>query len=1057
MGLVEKGPFETNLRRRAILFIARSLVRWYLQGVPVRLHLLIPSAIPALSGALSVTGAEPPVDFTRDVRPILSQHCFACHGPDEAAREAALDLTGFDSATAALEGGVFAITPGDPAASELWLRINDDEDPMPPREAHKPLDPEQIERLRRWIESGASYAPHWAWVTPERTGAEHEPPAAAWSSSPYDQLLHARLAEEGFAPAADADPVTLMRRLTLDLTGLPPSGRDVAAYLAADPAHRYEALVDRLLASPHYGEHLAAYWLDLVRYADTVGYHGDQEHRVWPYRDWVIKAFNENMPFDAFTRRQLAGDLLPEPDQDDLVASAYNRLLQTTHEGGLQLKEYRAIYMADRVRNASQVWMGATLGCAQCHDHKYDPFTAHDFHAFGAFFADIDDEEHLRKPYDGLNANPTRRDPELRLETEVSRARRGELDALLAAERAALAQSIDALPSEAAAWEGTLSERVATARPRVLSWVDDELTTGGSVQGDWNFVREAAVEPASGSLYRRQSSPGLVQHYSLDTTRITISVEAGQMLFAWVRLDPEDPPKAVMLQCHAAGSWEHRAVWGSDDIVYGLSDASRPAYQRMGALPAAGAWHRLEVPFASIGLEPGAVVDGIAFTQFGGTVLWDQAGAEADGPAPVDVLDALATERTERTDAQIARLRAFQRAESPVVRAHETRLDTLVGERAAITDRLERTLYTRTLETPREVRILPRGNWLDESGPLVEPAIPAVFGSIPVTTTGARPTRLDLAEWLCLPQEQGGVDWLTARVFVNRIWGRLFGEALCPSVEDLGGQGRPPTNLPLLDLLTLDFIDSGWDIKALVRSLVLTRAYRQSSIPDPELARHDPENLLSGRQSRHRMSAEMVRDTALKVSGLLVDHRGGRSVKPPQPAGYYRHLNFPTRSYHPDTDESQWRRGVYVHWQRQFLHPMLRAFDAPTREECTARRTESNTPLAALVLMNDPTYVEAARAFAERVLLEAPADDAARISFAMREATARIPTPEEVGVLQGLLEASRLRYAEEPDAVEALLSVGSAPRSTAYTPAELAAWTHLTRTMLNLHETITRE
>ena len=1019
-----------------------------------RLTVLLLATSPVLPVTLS--HSEPPVDFTRDIRPILSNHCFACHGPDEAAREAGVNLADFAAATAPLAGGGRVIAPGDPEGSLLWHRINDREDPMPPREHHKPLDAEQIDLLRRWIESGASYAPHWAWVPPVRPVVDGDPDAAAWSDSPYDRLVHRRLSEAGFVPAPEADPVTLLRRVTLDLTGLPPSGADVEAYLASDPADRYPALVDRLLASPHYGEHLAVHWLDLVRYADTVGYHGDQEQHVWPYRDWVIAAFNANLPFDDFTRRQLAGDLLPEPTQDDLVASAYNRLLQTTHEGGLQLEEYRAIYMADRVRNASQVWLGSTLGCAQCHDHKYDPFTARDFHAFGAFFADIDDEEHLRKPYDGLNTTPTRRTPELPLETETSRRLRSELDAAIAAERTALEETLAGLETPDPEWERALAERIASGEPRILSWVDDSVETGGRLDGAWDFVRDPEVAPFSGDLVRRQSGPGLRQHYSVDTTLRSIPVEPEQVLFAWVHLDPEDPPQALMLQCNAGGSWEHRAVWGSDDIPYGRSDGDRPAYRRRGALPPTGGWHRLEVPFAEIGLAPGAVVTGIAFTQFGGTVLWDLAGAESPEPAPPAVREALAMPSSDRAPEAVAVLRDHRIAGSAEVRALRLAVDRLERERTALVEDLDRVVRTRALETPREVRILPRGDWQDRTGAVVGPAVPAFLGAI-TTGAGERPDRLDLADWLCGDVESDGVGWLTARVFVNRQWARLFGEGLCPSLEDLGGQGRPPTNLPLLDLLTLDFIDSGWDVKGLLRSLVLTRAYRQSSVPDPVLAAADPENLLAGRQTRRRLGAEVVRDTALKVSGLLVDRRGGRSVKPPQPEGYYRHLNFPPRRYHADTGAEQWRRGVYVHWQRQFLHPMLRAFDAPSREECTAERARSNTPLAALVLMNDPTFVEAARAFAERVLREVAGDDAARIRFAMREATARRPAAEEVAVLESLLAAGRRDFAERPADAEALLAVGPAPRTGATDPVELAAWVQLTRTILNLHETTTRE
>ena len=995
----------------------------------------------------------PPVDFVRDVRPILSQHCFACHGPNEDSRKAGLRLVDFESATRELDPGIAAIVPGDLERSELWQRINDPEDPMPPSEEHKALSPEQIEILGRWIESGASYAPHWAYVTPLATDLPN-PTRTNWALTESDSHLLARLDTEGLSPSPETDRVTLLRRVTFDLSGLPPTIEDLDAFLADTSPGAYENVVDRLLASPHFGERMASFWLDLVRYADTVGYHGDQEHHAWPYRDWVIRSFDENLPFDRFTIHQLAGDLVENPGQEQLVASGYNRLLQTTHEGGLQLKEYRAIYMADRVRNVAEVWMGATLGCAQCHDHKYDPYTMRDFYAFGAFFADIDDEEHLVNPYGGLNATPTRRLPEMRVESDASRARAAALVREIERIDREITASIAALEPQRTAWEADLLRRIEAGETHQQTWIDDVLETGGDVSGSWNFARVPEVAPKSGTSYRTQASGGLVQHYTQNTTKKRITVEEGDVLFAWVYLPPETPPQAVMLQCNTAGDWDHRAVWGEDAISYGRRDQDWNGYRRFGPLPETGAWVRLEVGFDQIGLPPGTVVSGIAFTQFGGTVHWDRVGVESGMAAPSEVITALETPGPERTDAMIATLRARHAGESPKVTALEANRAALEAEHAGIANTLPLSLYTRALETPRTVRIKPRGNWLDESGELVEPAIPEFLGTL---GGDGRLTRLDMAEWLVAPESEGGVGELTARVFVNRVWAMLFGVGLCPSVEDFGGQGRPPTHLELLDQLALAFVASGWDVKALVKDLVLSRAYRQSSMTDAVLIERDPENLLVARQSRHRLTAEMVRDTALSVSGLLVDKRGGPSVKPPQPPGYYKHPNFPKRRYMPNTDAEQWRRGVYVHWQRQFLHPMLRAFDGPTREECTARRANSNTPLAALALMNDPTFVEAARAFAQRVLAGNFSSDHEALVFAMRTATSRTPSPDEIKVLSGVLDESRSAYQDQETEALALLAIGSSPRDASIDPVELAAWTQTTRVILNLHETITRD
>ncbi len=1002
------------------------------------------------------------VDFVRDIRPIISDHCFACHGPDEHARQAGLSLVHFETATSELDSGapgepgvpgIRAIAPGDLANSMLWQRINHPDDMMPPAEAHNPLDQAQIETLGRWIEQGASYAPHWAYVAPVATETP-EVQETTWPLDAIDHYILARLNTERLDHAPDADDVTLLRRLTYDLTGLPPQTSDIDAFLADESPNAYETVVDNLLASPHFGERIASYWLDLVRYADTVGYHGDQEHRVWPYRDYVIRAFNENMPFDQFTIEQLAGDLLSEPGQQQLIATGYNRLIQTSHEGGVQLKEYRSIYMADRIRNASAVWMGATLGCAQCHDHKYDPYATRDFYAFGAFFADIDDEEHLRKPYDGLNTTPTRRLPEMRVTSADSQAQLDAIALRIDETKLEVDRAIAALPGERAAWEQALLAEIDAASTHEFVWVDDQLDTGGETQGDWSFIRDEAVPAYSGQAYRKQSSAELVQHYSVNTTAKTIVVAEGDTFFSWVYVLQDEPAQALMLQFNVAGNWEHRAVWGGDEIPYGRRSPSWAGYQRRGDLPELGKWVCLEVEADSVGLQVGQVVSGIAFTQFGGVVYWDKAGVRSDQAAPAAVIDALATNAADRSDAQRAQLHDYQLKTAPVVVDLRARIAELQREQQSIESSLPMTLYTKALAEPREVRVLPRGNWLDESGELVEPAIPGFLGTLDVD---GRATRLDLARWLVTPKDRGGGGELTARVFVNRIWALFYGEGLCPSTDDFGGQGQPPNHLELLDRLSLDFVQSGWDVKALIRRLVLTRTYRQSSIPTTESAQRDPLNHFFAHQSRQRFPVEMIRDTALMVSGLLVDQLGGVSVKPPQPDGYYRHLNFPTRRYHPDTGAAQFRRGVYVHWQRQYLHPMFRAFDGPTREECIARRAVSNTPLAALALMNDPTFVEASRAFAQQILSTASGDDHTRIARAMRQATGRRPDVAEVEVLAVLLEESRQHYQRNPDDAEALLALGESPRDAALDPANHAAWTQVTRAILNLHETITRD
>ena len=781
-------------------------------------------------------------DFNRDIRPILSHTCFACHGPDAQNRQAGLRLDVRESATSQLDSGAVAIVPGSPDTSELIARIydTDSDTRMPPPESNHVLAAAQKEMLGLWIAAGARYDPHWAYVAPKR----HSPPPAQrgdWSFNWIDAFVIGRLEAEGLAPSPDADPLTLLRRITFDLTGLPPSPAEVDAYLGDPRDSRYEALVTRLLASPRHAERMAVWWLDLVRYADTVGYHGDQDHSISPYRDWVIKAFLDNIPFDRFTELQLAGDLVGPADgehaDDPVLASAYNRLLQTTHEGGLQPKEYRAIYQADRVRNVSGVWLGATVGCSQCHDHKYDPYTAKDFHTLGAFFADIDDESHFKN---GTNKIPASRAPE-------------------------------------------------------------KLVVGP-------FDRTKATEMAS-------------QIHSLEN----------------------------QLPLHV--------------------------------LPPS--------------IQP---------------------------PEP----------------------------ETAEVISQRTLLLKLSADRKQLNREV---MVTQSLTTPRDVRILHRGNWMDETGPLVQPAIPLFLGSL---NTKDRATRADLAQWLITPVARGGCGELTSRVMVNRIWSLLFGDGLCRSTSDFGGQGEPPDDPALLDRLALEWVASDWDLRQLIRTIVFSRTYRQSSNASADLLARDPDNRLLARQGRWRLPAEGVRDTVLYVSGLLVEQLGGVSVHPYQPAGYYQHLNFPQREYKADTDSRQWRRGLYVHWQRMFLHPQLLAFDAPSREECTATRMRSNTPRAALVLLNDPTFVEAARMLAERAITTGGPTDDSRIECLWQQTVSREPDSHERSLVKGLLARRRAEFKADPNAAVQLLSVGLARSDASIDQVELAAWTAAARVVLNLHEAIAR-
>lgn len=770
------------------------------------------------------------INFAQDVRPILSDKCFHCHGPDQATREADLRLDKEKSVLANRDGSP-VVKPGDLDSSGLIHRImsSDEYEIMPPPEMKKPLSPEEIETLRQWVAQGAQWSKHWAFEEPVR----HEAPLVTkkdWAANWIDQFVLARLEKEGVQPSTDADTSTLLRRVSFDLTGLPPTAEMLAKLTADSSAESFAAIVDQLLTSPHYGERMATYWLDLVRYADTVGYHGDQDHNIFPYRDWVIDAFNAGMPFDQFTREQLAGDLLDNPTLQQRTATGYNRLLQTTHEGGLQKREYRAVYAADRVRNVSAVWMGATVGCAQCHDHKFDPYTAKDFYSLAAFFDDIDDEKHFGN---GTNALPTRREPELKLPTAEHTQQLAELDS-----------------------------------------------------------------------------------------------------------------KIKQLQ-------------------------------------------------------------------------------------------------TKAEDAELAEEEKQRRKKE---------LDSAVAARRNIDNSIPRSMITVALQQPRTTRLLPRGNWLDETGEVVTPAVPTFLNS--KQGTEERLTRLDLANWFVDAENGNGL--FTARVMVNRLWYLFFGSGLAADLDDFGGQGEAPVHPELLDRLAHELVDSNWDLKVVIRQILNSRAYRQSSVATPEMRERDPQNRLYARQSAFRLPAEMVRDNALAISGLLRTEVGGPSVKPYQPVGYYRHLNFPNRKYQSHTDNRQWRRGLYVHWQRQFLHPMMKAFDAPSREECTAQRAQSNTPIAALTLLNDPTFVEAARAFAALCLSHTADSDIERCAWAFQQAGTRAPSQQELKILIDLLEQNRRLLAESSADAEAVTRVGISEPNSQFEASELAAWTAVCRAILNLAETNTR-
>ncbi len=1009
------------------------------------------------------------VDFVRDIRPILADKCYACHGPDAEQRQADLRLDTKEGAFVDL-GGHFAIVAGSPDQSELVRRINsaDQDEVMPPPDHPKQLSDREKRVLATWVRQGAEWQDHWAYVVPRR---HRTPEIKSGSAANFiDALIIARLTERGIHPSAAADRRTLIRRLSFDLTGLPPTAAEVEAFLGDRSDGAYEAIVDRLLSSQHYGERMAIYWLDLVRYADTVGYHGDQDVSVSPFRDYVINAFNNNMPLDRFTREQLAGDLLPNPTRDQLVASGYNKLGMMSAEGGVQPKEYLAKYIAERVRTASSVWLGSTLACAECHDHKFDPFTTKDFYRFAAFFADIQE----RGLYSGAN-----RDGNWGPKVDVPD---DELPGLLEpveARIAMLQQTIDTstpeLEAAQRAWEQEfavgnsqwqiLQPTTVTALHDVkLKVLKDKsvLASGNNpAQNTYTFTSKPPPGQITGfrievlpddSLPKKGPGRAGNGNFVLSEFRVAVASEGN-------RPTPVALHNAVATieQSHAGDA----TPYGKWNAASAIDNDAKGSSWGWAILPEAGKPNEMTVETKEplvVGEQTLTITLEQNHTNPKHTLGRFRLSATSSPPPllpskrnslPDDIQQALAVAADQRSAEQQQQLSAYYRGSvAPILAEPRKQLATAEAEKAKLIAAHTRTSLITVSVDPREIRVLPRGNWMDDSGDVVQPGVPHFLKQL---QSEDRATRADLAAWITARDNP-----LTARVFVNRLWKLFFGSGLSKVLDDLGSQGEPPVYPELLDSLAVEFVDSGWDVKHMVKLIVMSDTYRQSSLFSGKLLSDDPYNRLLARQSRFRLDAEMVRDNALAISGLLVRNVGGRSARPYQPAGLYRHLNFPQRQYKHDTGANQYRRGLYTHWQRQFLHPAMKAFDAPPREECTAERPRSNTPLAALVLLNDPSFVEAARVFAEKTIRGGGESTHERLDWMFKQSLSRTPNDEERAVIERLLQSHLKQYREQTAEAKKLISIGLWPVPNDLDVVELAAWTSIARTIFNLHETITR-
>ncbi len=1023
---------------------------------------------------LSLSGyacALEPVSFTRDIRPILSDNCFACHGPDQDKREAGLRL---DVADSALQSG--AVAPGELNHSELWTRINsvEESEVMPPPESHQKLDAEERELIRRWIESGAEYQQHWSFVTPTK------PPVPVLGSAsgidvaivanPIDAFLQQRLVDAGLTPSPLADRHTLIRRVTLDLTGLPPTPDEVDAFIGDSSVNAYEKLIDELMSRTTYAEHMARYWLDLARYADTHGLHLDNERSMWPYRDWVVQAFQQNLPFDDFTRWQLAGDLLEEPTREQLVASGFNRCNVSTSEGGSINEEWIFRYAVDRTTTAAEVWLGLTAGCAVCHDHKFDPISAKEFYSMYAFFHSAADP--------AMDGNKIDTPPTLKLYSPEQQAAVDDLNQQLAVVQTEIRAKLDTIQYV----DPALIDPPPTLLEQESVWMEDAFPDGAKVEFaglPTMFVRCEDGDVFSGQTALRRCASGVEQDF-YSSGAAEFVVPAGGIIFVQCLLDIENPPEAIMLQFHTT-AWNHRAVWGDEaKIPFGKLGTAEKVH--MGGLPDAGQWMLLEVDAKKIGLKTGDKVKGFAFTQFSGMVTWDRLGVRStvdttkdeawswavwkekkvgkrNNELPDGLRELVRGKKAEQWNDEETKsvyehwLEHFYAGASELLadlNSDKMRLET---QKTAIEVDVPLTLVMADLPQPRESFVMLRGAY-DKPGDPVTRQVPAFLPPLGERPTDRDANRLDFANWLVSGQHP-----LTSRVTVNRMWQQFFGVGIVRTSADFGSQGEPPSHPELLDWLAVEFVDQGWDMRQLIRLMLTSHAYRQSSRVTTEASRLDPENRLFSHAPRLRLDAEVLRDQALFVSGLLVNKAGGAPVKPYQPPNIWEPVAFGgsnTKTYVQDHGDALYRRSLYTFLKRTAPPPFMSTFDAPSRELSCSYRQRSNTPMQALQLLNDIQHVEAARCFAARIVSEGGTQTQDRIYWAWQVVTGRQPTDVETRIAADVLEKHLQRYKRDTDAAKQLVVYGESPMQEQLDASELAAYTLLANLILNLDETVTK-
>ena len=1046
---------------------------WHRLATTATTALLAAAVLPANVRAADPAAAagEPlpeKVRFNRDIRPVLSENCFACHGFDPKERKADLRLDTAEGLVTKLDGGAQPVVPGDPARSKVWQHITaaDKDELMPPPKTGKVLTARQKALIKRWIEQGAAYEAHWSFVTPVRPElprVKNQP----WVRNPIDQFILARLEREGLKPAAEADKVTLIRRVTLDLIGLPPTIEEVEQFVADKSPDAYEKLIDRLMARPQYGERMALDWLDAGRYADTHGFHIDSGRDMTRWREWVIDAFWKNKPYDQFVVEQFAGDLLPNPTIDQQVATGFHRNHMINFEGGADPQEYHTAYLIDRVNTTGSVVLGLTVGCAQCHDHKYDPITQKDYYGLYAFFNNV--------PENGLDGNKGNAVPFIRTPTAEQKKKLDELAAAVKAAEAKLGGADAALDAEQLAWEKSLGGPAGPA-----TWAVLEPTSMKSAGG----AHLKALDDKS--ILATGNNPGTETYTLVAPTALknvtAIKVEAlpddslpsrgpgrspnGNAVMTEVRLATKPVGDAAAspapLKFKAASADYSQELYPVAHAIDAQPNTGWALYPQVGKPHEAV--FELEQPLANEAGRAVLTIDLDFRSQFGQhqfgrfrVSVTDAKQPHGNTGTPPAVAAILAVAPEARSEQQKAELRTHYRTNvSPAGRQLGEQVAKLKKEQQDLEATAPTTMVMQEMPQPRDTFMLVRGAF-DKKGEKVAAAVPSFLPPLPA---GAPANRLGLARWLVSKDHP-----LTSRVAVNRYWQMYFGTGIVNTADDFGVQGELPSHPELLDWLAVEFREGGWDVNKLVKLFVTSATYRQSSAAAPALIARDPENRLLARGPRFRLQAEFIRDQALAVAGLLDGRVGGPSVSPYQPAGLWEELmsradgaNWSAQTYVQSKGPDLYRRTMYTFWKRTSPPPSLATFDAPDRETCTVRRARTNTPLQALVLMNDPTYVEASRKLAERMMTDPRAGASAedRIAFAFRLTTARRPTPEEVAVLKRIFDEQSKAYAADQDGATKLLSVGESPRDQNLPAPDLAAWTTVASVILNLDETITR-